>query len=153
MTIGVGVAILPVTIGVAILRHNLYDIDRLINRTLVYGLLTALLLLSFIGSVLLFQFLLSPVTSGNDLAVAGSTLLTVTLFRPVRSRLQDFVDRRFYRRKYDARRTLQSFGVTIRDAVDLDQLTSELTGVVAATIQPEHASIWLSPETAREDQT
>ncbi len=140
-----GVAVLiPVAIGIAILRHNLYDIDRLINRTLVYGSLTITLLLSFAGSVIFFQFLLSPLTSGNDLAVAGSTLLVAALFRPVRNRLQRFIDRRFYRRKYDARQTLQTFSVTARDAVQLDELTGDLTAVVARTVQPAHISIWLN---------
>ncbi len=141
-----GIAILPVAIGIAILRYNLYDIDRIINRSLVYGSLTVLLLLSFIGSVILFQFLLDPVTGGNDLAVAGSTLLIAALFRPIRNSVQHFVDRRFYRRKYDARQLLRSFSVTARDAVQLDQLTGGLTDIVTRTMQPEHISIWLRPE-------
>ncbi len=147
-----GVALLPVAIGIAILRHNLYDIDRLINRTLVYGSLSALLLLGFAANVLLFQLILEPFTRGNDLAVAGSTLLVFALFRPVRDRLQRFVNRRFYRRRYDAQRTLQTFGVTARDAVDLDQLTAELTGVISTTIQPAHVSIWLRTGPVREDK-
>ncbi len=134
---------LPIAIGFAILRYRLYEIDRIINRSLVYGSLTVLLLLSFVGSVVLFQFLLDPVTAGNDLAVAGSTLLVAALFRPVRNGLQHFVDRRFYRQKYDARQVLQDFSVTAREAVQLDQLTSSLTDVVATTVQPAHVSIWL----------
>ncbi len=118
----IGIAVLPITMGIAILRHNLYDIDYLINRSLVYGSLTTLLLGSFGGSVVLFQFLLSAFTSGNDLAVAGSTLLTLVLVRPIRSRLQGFVDLRFYRKKYDAQRTLEAFALTARDAVDIDRL-------------------------------
>jgi hypothetical protein len=147
-----GIVILPISVSIAILRHNLYDIDRLINRSLVYGLLTALLLISFGGGVLLFQFLLSPFTGGNDLAVAGSTLLTLVLFRPVRTRLQGFVDRRFYRRKYDAQRTLRSFGLTARDAVDVDQLIGYLARVVSATMQPEQVSVWLSAGASGEDR-
>ncbi len=147
-----GIAALPVAIGIAILRHNLYDIDRLINRSLVYGSLTILLLLSFLGSVFLFQFLLDPLTGGNDLAVAGSTLLVAALFRPIRDRLQRFVDRRFYRRKYDARRTLQTFSVTARDAVRLDELTGGLTDIVARTVQPAHVSIWLPDPTRKDPQ-
>jgi hypothetical protein len=139
----VGVALLPVAIGIAILRHNLYDIDRLINRTLVYGSLTALLGLGFIGSILCFQIILSPFTNGNDLEVAGSTLLIFALFRPLRVRLQRFVDRRFYRQKYDAERTLQEFGTKARDAVDLDEVSTELTAVLATTMQPQHVSLWL----------
>ncbi len=147
-----GIAAQPIAIGLAILRHNLYDIDRLINRTIVYGSLTALLLLSFAANVLIFQLILEPFTRGNDLAVAGSTLLVFVVFRPLRDRLQSFVDRRFYRQQYDAQRTLQSFGVTARDAVDLDQLSTELTGVISTTIQPAHVSIWLRTGTAREDK-
>ena len=138
-----GLVAQPIAIGIAILRHNLYDIDRLINRTLVYGLLTLLLLLGFASNVILFQVLLSPFTSGNDLAVAGSTLLVFALFRPVRNRLQQFVDRRFYRQKYDARSTLERFSLSSRHAVDLDQITGELAGLVSSTMQPEHVSVWL----------
>jgi hypothetical protein len=147
-----GVAVLPVTIGIAILRHNLYDIDRLINRTLVYGGLTMLLGLSFASGIVFLQVIVSPLTGGNDLAVAGSTLLVFALFRPLRHRLQRFVDRRFYRQKYDAQRTLQSFGLTARDAVDLDQLTAELAGVVSTTMQPEHVSLWLRTVPAGKDR-
>jgi hypothetical protein len=143
---------LPAAIGIAILRYRLYEIDQIINRTLVYATLTALLLLGFIGSVILFQFLLDPFTGGNDLAVAGSTLLVAALFRPVRNRIQQFVDRRFYRQKYDAQRILQTFSVTTRDAVDLDQLAEDLTGIVARTIQPEHVSIWVPADTVKERQ-
>ena len=146
----IGIAILPVAIGIAILRHNLYDIDHLINHTLVYGSLTVFLGLGFAASVIALQLILSPLTGGNDLAVAASTLLTLAIFRPVRSRLQSFVDRRFYRRKYDSQQTLQSFGMTARDAVDLDQLTDEVTKVVGATMQPEHLSIWLRAKATQE---
>ena len=139
----VGITALPVAIGIAILRHNLYDIDHLINRTLVYGSLTVALGLSFVGSVMFFQLVLEPLTNGNDLSIAGSTLLIAALFRPIRGRMQEMVDRRFYRQKYDSERALRAFGFSARDAVDLDQLAGDLVAVVAATMQPEHVSVWL----------
>ncbi len=135
--------LLPITVTFSIVKYRLYDIDSILNRALVYGLLSSLLLLGFTGSVILFQFLLDPLTGGNDLAVAGSTLLVAALFRPLRNRLQRFVDRRFYRRKYNAQQTLRTFSLTARDAVNLDQLAAELTSVVVETVQPEHVSIWL----------
>ena len=137
------VASLPAAIGVAILRHNLYDIDRLINRTLVYGGLTILLGVGFGGSVILFQIVLSPLTSGNDLAVAGSTLIVFALSRPLRDRLQSIVNRRFYRQRYDAQRAIDAFRVSARDAIDAGQITRELAIIVASTVQPSHVSVWL----------
>ncbi len=134
---------IPIATGIAILRYRLYDIDVVINRTLVYGALTAALLGVYVGSILVLRVLLSPLTGDNELAVAGSTLAVAALFRPARARIQAVVDRRFYRRKYDATQTLDAFSNRLSHAVNLDEVGSDLRSVVARSVQPRHISLWL----------
>jgi hypothetical protein len=144
---------IPVAMGVAILKYRLYDIDLLINRTLVYGPLTAMLVLVYVGGVVGLQFAFRALTGQEStLAVVASTLAIAALFGPLRGRVQAIVDRRFYRRKYDARKTLEGFSAKLRDETDLDALNDELVGVVRETLQPAHVSLWLRPETASRDQ-
>jgi hypothetical protein len=145
----------PISIGIAILRYRLYDIDLLINRTLVYGSLTATLVAIYFGGIVLLQGLYVALTGEQSaLAVVASTLLIAALFTPFRRRIQSFIDRGFYRKKYDARKTLEAFSVKLRDETDLEALNEDLVGVVRETMQPAHVSLWLRPETAlRGEQT
>jgi hypothetical protein len=136
-------AAIPVTIGLAILRYRLYDIDLVTNRTLVYGATSAAIAATFWVGLVALQPLLSGVTSANELAVAASTLASFALFQPIRRRVQNAVDRRFDRSRYDAARTLEAFADRLRDEVDLDALRADLVGVVQRTMAPAHASLWL----------
>jgi hypothetical protein len=141
----------PIAIGIAILRYRLYEIDTLINRTLVYGALTALLVLVYFGSVAASQAIFRALTGQEEqpqLAIVVSTLVIAALFNPLRRRIQGFIDRRFYRSKYDAAKTLEAFSAKLRDETNLDALSDDLVGVVRDTMQPAHVSLWLRPDTA-----
>jgi hypothetical protein len=137
-------AAIPIAAGIAILRYRLYDIDLLINRTLVYGSLTLSLAAIYVGGIVLIQGLFRALTGQEtQLAIVASTLAIAALFGPLRRHVQAFIDRRFYRRRYDARKTLESFSARLRDETDLDRLGDELVSVVRGTVQPAHASLWL----------
>ena len=139
--------LVPLSIGVAVLRSHLFDIDVLINRTLVYGSLTATLVALYFGGIVALQRVFVALTGERStLAVVASTLAIAALFSPLRRRIQSFIDRRFYRKKYDARKTLEAFSATLRDETDLDALNTELVGVVRETMQPAHVSTWLRPD-------
>lgn len=133
----------PVSMGIGILKHRLYDVDLVVNRALVYAVLTGVLGLTYLGIVVVLQGVLGPLTRDSDLAVAASTLAVAALFRPLRARVQAFIDRRFYRRKYDAAATLEHFSAHLRDELDLSTLSSELVSVVNRTMHPAHTSLWL----------
>ncbi len=144
-----GFAAMPVAVGVAVLRYHLYGIDLLINRTLVYGSLTFLLAAAYVGSVVGLQAAFRALTGQeSNLAIVASTLAIAALFNPLRLRVQAFVDRRFYRRKYDAAKALEAFSAKLRNGTDLDALNEDLVGVVGETMQPAHVSLWLRPGTA-----
>ena len=149
------IASIPVATGIAILRYRLYDIDRIINRTLVYGSLTVMLALLYFGGVSAIQALFGALTGQEEqpqIAIVVSTLVIAALFNPLRRRIQSFIDRRFYRRKYDASKTLEAFSARLRDETDLDALSDDLTSVVRETIQPAHVSLWLHSDPALKDK-
>jgi hypothetical protein len=141
--------LLPASVAVAILRHHLYDIDRLLSRTLTYGTLSVVLGTVYAGAVVILGQVLNPSGGDSSLAVAASTLLVAGLFQPLRRRIQDSVDRRFNRRRYDAANTIDAFSNRLREQVDLDTLSAQLLSVVDQTMQPTKASLWLRPPTAR----
>ena len=146
----VGILGVPTAVGIAILRYKLYEIDLLINRTLVYGLLTAILVAHYFGSIVWLQMVFVELTGQRStLAVVASTLVIAALFNPLHRWVQAFVDRRFYRRKYNARKTSEAFSARLRDETDLDALRDDLVGVVRETMQPEHISLWLRPNPTR----
>jgi hypothetical protein len=140
--------LIPLSIGVAVLRSHLFDIDLLINRTLVYGSLTTVLVALYFGGIVLLQRLFVALSSEQStLAVVASTLLIAALFNPLRRRIQSFIDRSFYRSKYDARKTLETFSLKLRNETDLEALNNDLVGVVRETMQPTHVFVWLRPDT------
>jgi hypothetical protein len=146
----IGFAGVPIAMSIAILKYRLYDIDILINRTLVYGSLTATLVALYFGSIVLLQGVFRALTGQeSQIAIVVSTLVIAALFNPLRRRIQGFIDRRFYRSKYDARKTLEAFSAKLRDETDLEALNSDLVGVVRETMQPAHVSLWLRPPVDR----
>ncbi|RIK40025.1 MAG: hypothetical protein DCC58_14470 [Chloroflexi bacterium] len=146
--VGLSIVSIPVAAGIAILRYRLYDIDRIINRTIVYVALSAILGLAY-GCLVLLQHVLNPLAISSDLWVALSTLTVAAIFRPLRTRVQGVIDRRFYRSKYDAARTIEAFGARLRDELDLDTLQAELVAVIRQTMQPASVSVWFDNPAAR----
>lgn len=141
---GLPIAVPPIAVGIAILKYRLYDIDVIINRTLVYGALRAILAAVYFGSVVVLREIFAPLLGGNNqIAIVASTLAITALFNPLRKRIQVIIDRRFYRRKYDAAQVLAAFSVTARDEVDLERLTNELLAVTEERLQRSHVSLWL----------
>jgi hypothetical protein len=149
--------LIPLSFGFAILRYRLWEIDHIINRTLVYASLTVLLALIYLGLVIALQSLVRVLTGAGTqqpLIIVASTLMIAALFQPLRRRIQAIIDRRFYRRKYDVAKTVEAFSATLRNEVDLSQLSEQLLAVVQETMQPTHISLWLrQPEPSRERNT
>jgi hypothetical protein len=143
LTFDLAIMFLPLSVGISILRNQLYDIDRLISRTLIYLLLSALLVLTYLVLVFGLQFVLQGITRNSPVPIVVSTLVVAVLFQPMRKRIQAIIDRRFYRRKYNAERVLTSFGATLQSELDLAQLSEQLLAVVQETMQPAHISLWL----------
>jgi hypothetical protein len=142
--------LVPIAVGIAVLKYRLYEIDIIINRTLVYVSLTVMLVALYLGGIVVLQrFFVLLTGQQSTLAVVASTLLIAALFTPLRRAIQSFIDRRFYRRKYDAAKTLEAFSARLRDETDLEALNGELVGVVRETMQPAHVSLWLRAETAQ----
>lgn len=140
------ILLIPLSLGIAILRYRLWDIDVLINRTLVYGTLTGILALVYVGNIIAFQFLLRGLFhQTSEVAIVISTLFIAALFQPLRKRIQQVIDRRFYRSNYDAAKIIEAFSATLRNEVDLDQLREQLVAVVQETMQPTFVSLWLRP--------
>jgi hypothetical protein len=140
--------LIPISIGNAIMRYRLYEIDVFINRALVYAVLTAAIVGAYLGSVVTLQAVLDPVTGDSDLAIAASTLAVAGLFQPMRRRIQGFIDRRFYRSKYDSAQALKAFSSRLRDEIELESVQSDLIELVRSTVQPSHASMWIRPAEA-----
>jgi hypothetical protein len=142
------IPVIGLGLAMAVLRYRLFDIDVIIRRTTSYAILTGILLLVYFGTIVVLQRLLSPLTGNSQAAVVLSTLLIAALFLPLRRRVQDAIDRRFFRQKYDAEQVLEQFAATVRDETDLDALTAELVRVIQETMQPEFVSVWLKPAAA-----
>ena len=143
--------VLPISFTLAIMRSHLWDIDVIIRRTLVYSTLTLTLGLVYVGCILMTRTLIAPLIGGSDVAIVASTLVIAALFSPLRRRIQNFIDKRFYRRKYDAAKVLAAFGATARDETDLERLTAEMLRVVDETMQPEFVGLWLPDPQARSE--
>jgi hypothetical protein len=143
---GLALIALPLSVGIAVLRYRLYEIDRIVSKTLVYGSLTIILGAAYAGLVLAGQALFASFAGGSNLAIAASTLVVAALFLPLRARVQRVVDRRFYRRRYDAQRTLEAFGQRLRQQIDLGVVSDELVEAVRDTLEPAHMALWLREE-------
>jgi K+-sensing histidine kinase KdpD len=145
--------LLPLSIGFAVLRSRLWDIDTIINRTLVYGLLTAIVALLYFGLVFMSQFLLrGMIQQDSPIAIVASTLVIAALIQPLRGRIQSLIDRRFYRRRYNAARIIATFAATLRNEVDLNKISEDLVAVVQETMQPTHVSLWLRQNASSREQ-